>query len=100
MNNQRPVTIGQTPPKVNFHCFFSETNIKEVDFLITRDANPWALVEVKSGEKSPSKSLVSFGEKLNIKHKFQLVTDKNYDKIHAETGVRIIGIDKFLANLV
>ena len=80
--------------------FLRDKDKKEVDFLITRDANPWVLIEVKSGEKNPSKSLISFGDKLKIKHKFQLVADKNYDKVNADTGVRVVSIEKFLANLV
>ena len=85
----------------HFELFFlRDKDGREVDFLVTRDEEPWLLVEVKSGEKQPSRSLISFGEKLNIQHRFQLVADESYDRNFADSQIRILGIGRFLSNLV
>jgi uncharacterized protein len=48
---------------------------REVDFLVTKDSTPIILIEVKVSEQNPSPSLNYFGNKLNIKEKYQLSLD-------------------------
>jgi predicted AAA+ superfamily ATPase len=52
---------------------------KEVDFLISRDNQPWLLVEVKSSAKQPlNKHLGWFQEQLGAEHALQVVMDMPY----------------------
>ena len=52
---------------------------KEVDFLISRDNQPWLLVEVKSSANQPlNKHLGWFQEQLGAEHALQVVMDMPY----------------------
>jgi predicted AAA+ superfamily ATPase len=56
--------------------FIRTRDQEEVDFLVTKDGNPWMLVEVKSSSKaSLSKSLQKYKESLNCPLAFQVVFD-------------------------
>ncbi len=72
----------------------------EIDFLIVRDGNPWIAVECKSGEKTPSRALVALSERLKVQHRFQLVTDKSFDKTFAASNVRVMNYEKFFSGLI
>lgn len=60
-----------------FDLYFIRTKEQEeVDFLVTKDSQPWILVEVKTSSKtSLSKSLQTFQNTLNCPFAFQLVFD-------------------------
>ena len=60
-----------------FELYFIRTKEKkEVDFLITKNNQPWILIEVKASSKaSLSKSLQDFKEQLACPFAFQLVFD-------------------------
>lgn len=64
----------------NYNLYFLRDKMKrEVDFLITKDENPWFLVEVKSSSsKKISPHLNYFAEILNVKHAFQIVFDEPF----------------------
>jgi uncharacterized protein len=84
-----------------FELFFLRNKDKlEVDFLIVKDGIPWLTVEVKSGEKNPAKSLQMFSDKLLVKHKFQLVSEKNYDRFYAENGIRVLSAEIWCENML
>ncbi|HVR73212.1 MAG TPA: ATP-binding protein [Planctomycetota bacterium] len=73
---------------------------REVDFLVLRDDKPWMMVECKSSQKEPARELVHFGAILKPLHRFQLVTDEDHDRSHAETRVRVLGYERFLSGLI
>ncbi len=59
--------------------FLRDKEKREVDFLVSKDGNPWFLVEVKSTMKeSLSPNLERFGNQLSIKHIFQVALDGEY----------------------
>lgn len=78
--------------------FLRDIEGREVDFFVTIDQKPWFAVEVKNKDKSPSKHLKYFGDKLNIPFMYQVVNLKNVDFL--QENIRIIGVDKFLSGLV
>ncbi len=52
---------------------------REVDFLITRNKNPWFLVEVKStGGRAISPTLAYFQQQVGALHAFQVALDAEY----------------------
>jgi uncharacterized protein len=76
---------------------------REVDFLITKNGNPWCLVEVKNSDNgSPSKSLFYFQEMLEVKFAVQVALDADYvDRSCFESSTPIIVPAKtFLSQLV
>lgn len=87
-----------------YELFFVRTKDgKEVDFLITRDAEPWLLVEAKLGHTTTlSKSLAYFHEQLATQHAFQVVYDMSYiDKSCFDyTTPTIVPAATFLSQLV
>jgi predicted AAA+ superfamily ATPase len=80
--------------------FVRDKEQREVDFLVLRDKEPWMMVECKSGETTPSPSLLRFGELLRPPWRFQLVADSNFDRELPHHHLRIVGYEKFLAGLV
>ncbi len=56
---------------------------REVDFLVTKDNQPWFLVEVKkSNSKTISPDLVYFHETLQVPHAFQVVMDLPFQNVN------------------
>ena len=65
-----------------FELFYIRDKQKrEVDFLMTKDHEPWMLVEAKSGERKLSESLIRFADKLNVPYAFQVVKDLPYENV-------------------
>ena len=58
--------------------FLRDKQKREVDFLVTRDQDPWFLAEVKSGSSPLSKSLVYFQKQTQAEHAFQVAMDAEY----------------------
>ena len=84
-----------------FELFFiRDKEKKEVDFLITKDKKPWALVECKSRSKNPSPHLFYYSKRLKTALNFQLVDDKKYGKKHRFQNIRVINYEKFFSGLV
>ena len=79
--------------------FVRDKQGREVDFLLVRDQKPWMLVECKSGEKSPASSLSYFGDLLAPEHRIQLVSDPKFEKFYPAFQTRVLGYDRFFANL-
>jgi hypothetical protein len=65
-----------------FGLYYIRTKDKrEVDFVLTRDNEPWVLVEVKTSDKSLSPQLEYFQKLIGAKHAFQVVIDLAYKEI-------------------
>ena len=83
--------------------FVRDKQKREVDFLVSRDAQPWFLVEVKSSEKAPlSTTLNYFQQQLQASHAFQVAIDADYvanDCFEVQTPV-IVPARTFLAQLI
>jgi uncharacterized protein len=76
---------------------------REVDFLVTKNKSPWFLVETKtSNNKSISKHLYYYYEKLNVPHAFQVVYDMPYVNIDCfkQNGPIVVPAITFLSQLV
>ena len=86
-----------------FELFYIRDKQKrEVDFLMTKDHEPWMLVEAKSGERKLSESLIRFADKLNVPHAFQVVKDLPYEDVDLFKCVRpvIAPAGTFLSQLL
>ena len=58
--------------------YLRDKNKNEVDFLVSRDDQPWFLAEVKSSDTHLSPSLGRFQRVTGAKHAFQVVFDEPY----------------------
>jgi predicted AAA+ superfamily ATPase len=84
-----------------FDLFYVKDKEKrEVDFLVTKDRAPWLLLECKSNNKQPTKSLLYFKEQLKPKFTYQLVTDLRFHKEYAALGVTVVSAEKFFKGWV
>lgn len=79
--------------------FVRDKSKREVDFLVVRDKAPWMLVECKSGNSNPSTSLRYFSALLKPRHAIQLVAEPSHDRTFAELKIRVIGYERFFAQL-
>lgn len=83
--------------------FVRDKEKREVDFLVTRDKNPWFLVEVKfSQQDNLVKNLFYFQNKLKAKHAFQVVFNMGYvaKDCFSHTTPVIVPAQTFLSQLV
>jgi len=83
--------------------FLRDKEKREVDFLVSKDGEPWFLVEVKSSmSQSLSGSLEMFARQLNVDHIFQVAIDGAYvDKdVFAIKHPMIVPARTFLSQLV
>ena len=52
---------------------------REVDFLVSKNQQPWFIVEIKSSIKEKlSPNLALFQKQLSLKHAFQVAMDGDY----------------------
>jgi len=59
--------------------FLRDKEKREVDFLVSKDGEPWFIVEVKSAMNQPlSSSLEVFAKQLKVDHVFQVAMDGEY----------------------
>lgn len=72
----------------------------EVDFVVARDGKPWMLVEGKSNDTAPAPALRRFARELGTVHAIQLVDVAGFDRMYAESGVRVLSYERFFAGLV
>lgn len=78
--------------------FLRDVEGREVDFLLTVDGKPWFCVEAKTSDKTASRALLHFKEKLSLSLVYQVLREPGED--HIKDGVRVISADKFLTALV
>ena len=83
--------------------YVRDKNQKEVDFLVTKDAEPWFLVEVKTSETKVTPSLTLMQDKLKVPYAFQIVANLPYEPINAFDKIRekpsVISMRSFLSQL-
>lgn len=83
--------------------FVRDKEKREVDFLVTRDQNPWFLVEVKrSGKARLSESLTRFQQQTQAPYAFQVAMDLDFverDCFEIDQPL-IVPAKTFLAQLV
>jgi hypothetical protein len=66
---------------------------REVDFLLTRNAKPWKLVEAESNPRFLEPSLAYFHKCLGTEHAFQVGFDMDYvdrDTLSARSPARVL----------
>jgi len=83
--------------------FLRDKEKREVDFLVSKDGEPWFIVEVKSSMQQPlSPALEVFANQIKVDHVFQVVVDGEYvDKNVFELKRPVIVSAKtFLSQLV
>lgn len=87
-----------------YGLYFLRTKDKrEVDFLVTKDEQPWFLVEVKtSWDDSLSRNLSRFQELTGAKHAFQVVVNADYANVDCFEATRPVKVSaiSFLSQLV
>ena len=87
----------------DFELFYIRDKMKrEVDFCVTKDGNPWLLLEVKTSEKAISPALIHYSELLRPEFSIQLLPEgASRREQYTTQGMRIlmIPIDEFLSVL-
>jgi hypothetical protein len=89
--------------KGTFDVFFlRDKQQREVDFVVTRDNEPWFLVEVKCKETKLSPALSYFKEKTKAPYAFQVVKDLPYVEADCfeKPGTFVVPASTFLSQLV
>jgi len=61
--------------------FLRDKDKKEVNFLVTKNEEPWLLVEVKKTKGSLSHTLENFQKQTKALHAFQVILDADYEEI-------------------
>ena len=83
--------------------FIRDKDKREIDFLVTRDNQPWFLLEVKtSGAAKLNKHLSAFQQKTGARHAFQVAFNLDYiDRdCFSQTTPVIVAAKTFLSQLV
>jgi predicted AAA+ superfamily ATPase len=83
--------------------YLRDKSQREVDFIMTKDRQPWILIEVKSSEKeSLSKNLIYFKEQTKAPYAFQLAFNAPYVEVDCSTieETKIVSMQTFLSQLV
>lgn len=75
---------------------------REVDFLVTSEGNPYALIEVKSNQTQPTPSLIHFQKLLKPKFCIQIVKEKKLEKRRnlEHPNIQVMSAERFLGSLV
>ena len=82
--------------------FIRDKEKREVDFVVTKNQEPWFLVEVKKSEQELSRNLLYFHDKIKPKHSCQVVLDMPFVKSDCfkYNEPIIVPASTFLAQLV
>lgn len=86
-----------------FELFYLRNKEKEeIDFLITKDKKPWLPIEVKSGNKTPSRNWLKFLPQLNINYGIQVVRTKDVGecRIINDHKIIVVSASTLLSQLV
>lgn len=86
-----------------FELFYVRDKQKrEVDFLVTKEKKPFALIEVKSGQSEPTNSLLYYQAALKPRFCLQIVADEKRERsgMMKYPGVDVISMRRFLGSLV
>jgi predicted AAA+ superfamily ATPase len=83
--------------------FLRDKDKREVDFLITKNNNPWILIEVKRGaDKSPSRELHLFQNLIGAPYAFQLSFSLDYADVDCFSlkVPMVVPVSTFLSQIV
>lgn len=82
--------------------YLRDKHKREVDFLITEARKPWMLIECKVGDRTPSPSLVVFGQALKCNRVLQLMETPRVHEVHKirDQTVHVVSASHFLSALV
>ncbi|OGT08744.1 MAG: hypothetical protein A2X78_02425 [Gammaproteobacteria bacterium GWE2_37_16] len=82
--------------------FLRDKEKREVDFLVTKNDQPWFLVEVKVSDTNLSKSLELFQNQTGAKHAFQVVFNMDYvdADCFAKNKPIVVPLKTFLSQLI
>ena len=83
-------------PPLELH-YLRDREKREVDFVLTLNRKPWALIEVKISERSPAPAMRYFADRLKAPHKIQVVLD--CDRPGMSGDVHVIDAANFLNSL-
>jgi predicted AAA+ superfamily ATPase len=100
----KSIDLWNESGKGRYNLYYIRTkDQKEVDFLVTKNHQPWILVEAKLSNNAPiSKNLIHFKQHLNVPYAFQVVHNLDYiDKscFDAQHAI-IVPAKTFLSQLV
>lgn len=76
--------------------YIRDRNHREVDFLVTKDKNPWFLIEAKLSETKISENLRYFAGRLNIPA-LQIIQKE--DIVKPDGRILVVSANRWLANL-
>lgn len=88
--------------KFNLH-FIRDKQKKEVDFLITKNKQPWILIEVKNSAKEPlSNNLHYFQQQIKAEHVLQVAFDMPYIDCDFRSLLepKVVPLKTFLSQLI
>ncbi len=80
--------------------YLRNKDAREVDFLVTRDSNPWMMVECKTEELELSSHLIKFNALLKPTYAIQVVYKKKYERFYAQHNIRVVDYEIFLSGLI
>lgn len=82
--------------------FLRDKRQREVDFLITREAQPWLMIETKTSEQSLTSSMHYYQEKTKVPFAFQVTKEMPYIDYDcfAREGIFIVPATTFLSQLI
>lgn len=82
--------------------FLRDKNQREVDFIITKDQDPWMLIECKTRDQSVSKPLYYFQEKTKAPFSFQVVKEMPYinQDCFQQEGLFTVPSNTFLSQFI
>ena len=83
-------------PVLELH-YLRDREKREVDFLLTLNGKPWALIEAKLSDMSPPSAMRYFAERLKAPHKIQIVL--NCERPGMAGDVHVIDAANFLRAL-
>jgi hypothetical protein len=81
-------------------CYFRTREKREIDFVVTKNRRPWMLVECKSNDTQPTRTLLELTQLFGTEHNFQLVDKAGHDREFPHGKVRVVSYERFLAGLV
>ncbi len=80
--------------------YFATKEGAEIDFVITKDQEPWMLVECKTGNTKTSPHLQKYKEILKPRFAVQLVSKPGFEKFFPASGILMMDYERFLGRLV
>jgi predicted AAA+ superfamily ATPase len=80
--------------------YFRNKEREEIDFVVVKDKKVWMLVECKSGDTRPSKTLTKYQALFRPRYSIQLVSKPAYEKYFPAHSTWVMDYEHFFAKLV